>query len=94
MQPGTSPKGGADAFSMKAGPRGTLLIVSTAYRKTPLAISLHGVDGRTLAKEIVTMTPGGNRTWDFGNDLRAQGAYIVKISGPGVNLSKRIAIAK
>ncbi len=92
IQNGNFPKNGANAFSIKTGSRGELVIASQAGRKTSVMISLYDIDGRTLRAR-------SNKTFEIGNGPfvfethMPKGVYLLKITGSDINLSKRVAIA-
>lgn len=81
-----------DAFSIKAGYRGTVLIVSSVNRKTPVTISLFRVDGRTLERRVSTTLQKGNSTMILESDQGCNGVYIVRITGAEINVSKKIVL--
>jgi hypothetical protein len=85
---------GADVFSIKAGPRGTVLITSSISRKTPVTISLYGVDGRTLVDRVSRTFESGSSTCVLGSNCKGRGVYIVKITGTDINLSKKVVVAR
>jgi alpha-L-arabinofuranosidase len=81
----------AAAFSIKAGSRGSVLITSSLSRKTPVTISLYGMDGRTLISRTSRIFKAGSSTCVLKNTVSGNGVYLVKITGADVNLSKQIA---
>ena len=94
IQPGSFLKYGAEAFSIKSGSRGTVLITSSVSRKTPVTISLHSIDGRTLMEKSSIAFEAGNSACVLGNNLKGKGVYLVKITGDGINLSKQVVMTK
>jgi alpha-N-arabinofuranosidase len=94
-QPGTFLKNrGEDAFSIRSGSKGTVLISSSVSRKTPVTISLYGVDGRTLIDRVSKTFEPGNSACVLGNSGTGRGVYIVKITGADVNLTKQVVVAR
>jgi alpha-L-arabinofuranosidase len=94
VQPGSFRQNGADAFSVRAGSRGTVLVSSTVGQKTPVTISLYSVDGRTLIDRVSRSFEAGNSTCVLGNKGMGRGVCIVKITGADINLSKKVVIAR
>jgi alpha-N-arabinofuranosidase len=94
-QPGTSLKNrGEDAFSIRSGPNGSVLINSLISMKTPVTISLYGIDGRTLIDRASRTFEAGNSTCVLGSNAGGSGIYLVKITGPEVNFSKKVVLAR
>jgi alpha-L-arabinofuranosidase len=93
VEPGSMQSNIAEAFSIKAGSRGAVVITSSVRRAEPIAISLHRIDGRTLADGISQTLQAGKSSLVLGRDI-GKGVYIVKIAGEGINLSKRIVVAR
>ncbi|MEO7425029.1 MAG: alpha-L-arabinofuranosidase C-terminal domain-containing protein, partial [Fibrobacteria bacterium] len=93
LRKGRFPQGGTGAFSIQAGPRGSVIVTSSSNRKTPVTIALYDMDGRTLLSKT-------RKTFGIGNGAyvletgAADGLFLVKITGPGISLSKQVAIAK
>jgi alpha-L-arabinofuranosidase len=94
VQPGNSQSSRMNAFSIKAGHRGTVLVASSVKEKTPVTISLYGIDGRTLIDRTSRTFEAGMSTCVFGNTASGNGVYLVKITGAGINLAKQVVIAK
>jgi alpha-N-arabinofuranosidase len=95
QQPGAFQKNrGEDAFSIRSGSKGTVLISSSVSRKTPVTISLYGVDGRTLIDRVTRTFEPGNSACVLGNNGTGRGVYIVKITGADVNLTKEVVVAR
>jgi len=95
VQPKVFPKNrGEDGFSIRSGSKGTVLISSSVNRKTPVTISLYGVDGKTLIDRVSKTFQAGNSTFVLGSKVRAGGVYIVKITGADINLSKEVVVAR
>ena len=94
VQPGTLRKNGVGTVSIKAGPRGTVQITSSVSRKTPVTISLYGIDGRTLVDRTTRTFEAGNSSCDLGNKARGNGVYLVKITGAGINLAKQVIFTR
>jgi alpha-N-arabinofuranosidase len=94
VQPGTKHNNPADAFFVKAGPRGTVLVSSSMKEKTPVTISLYGIDGRTLINRTTRTFEAGKSACVLGNTASGNGVYLVKIAGVNVNLAKRVVIAR
>ena len=90
VQP-VNPQGkGSDAFSIKAGPRGTVLITSSVSRKTPVTVSLYGIDGRTLLDRVSRTFEPGSGACVLGNNAAGNGAFIVRITGKDINLTEKV----
>jgi alpha-L-arabinofuranosidase len=94
VQPGSNQHNLADAFSVKAGSRGTVLISSSMKEKTPVTIGLYGIDGKTLINRTSQTFAAGNSTCVLGNKISGNGIYLVKITGAGINLAKQVVVAK
>jgi alpha-N-arabinofuranosidase len=93
VQPG-SLKNRRDAYSIAAGPHGTVFITSPANRNTPVTVSLYGIDGRTLMSRTSRTFDAGGSTIVPGNEARGKGVCLVKLSGEGVNLYKHVVLAR
>ena len=94
VQPRSNQSNCADAFFIKAGSRGMVLITSSTSRKTPVTISLHSIDGRTLMEKSSIAFEAGNSACVLGNNLKGKGVCLVKITGDGINLSKQVVITR
>jgi alpha-N-arabinofuranosidase len=94
VQPGSLLNSRADAFSIKAGSRGTVLITSSVSRKTPVTISLYGIDGRTLMSRTSRTFEAGSGTCVLENKVSGNGVYLVKITGADVNITKQVVVAR
>jgi alpha-N-arabinofuranosidase len=79
-------------FAMK--PEAAFSITSSVSWKTPVTISLYGVDGRTLIDRVSRTFEAENSTCVLGNNYRGRGVYIVKITGADINLSKKVVVAR
>ena len=93
-QPGRLPIHRADAFSINAGSRGTVIITSLSSRKTPVTIGLYRADGRTLVKSLSAALQKGNCAVVLESDTKYDGIYIVRITDADINVSKKIFISK
>jgi alpha-L-arabinofuranosidase len=93
-KPGTSIRRSQDAFSIRAGSHGTVLVTSSVSRTTPVTISLYGVDGRTLIQRVSRTFQTGEQASVFEGGPLSNGIRIVRITGEGVSISKRIVVAK
>jgi len=93
-RPGIIQKKDADAFSIKAGPQGAVLVTSSVSRKTPVTISLYGIDGKTLIGKVEKTFQAGNSTCVLNNRCKGNSIIIVRIDGAGFNLSKKIVGVK
>ena len=82
-----------DAFSIKAGPQGTI-ITSSASRKTPVTISLYSVDGRVLLDKVSKTFDAGSNSFVLKNNTTGAGVYLVKINGTGINLTKQVIVSR
>jgi len=94
VQPSAFAMKAEDAFSIKAGSQGTVLITSSVSWKTPVTISLYGVDGRNLIDRVSRTFEAGNSTCVLGNNSNARGVYIVKITGADISFSKKVVVAR
>jgi len=94
VQPGSFRQNGADEFSIKAGSSGTVLITSLVNRKTPVTISLYGVDGSTLIDKVSKTFQAGNSISVLGGNSKDCGVYIVKITGTDINFSKQVMVTR
>lgn len=94
VQPTTFQMKAEDAFSIKAGSRGAVLITSLVSRKTPVTISLYSVDGRTLIDRVSRIFEAGNRTCVVGNKEGGRGVYVVKITGENIDFSKKVVVER
>lgn len=93
LRNGTFRERGAGAFSIEAGSRGTVIITSLTRRKMQVTIDLYAIDGRTLLSRHRKIF--GNGSGAFMLETGAgEGLFVVKIAGPGMSLSERIAIAE
>lgn len=86
-------KNDADAFSIKTGSRGMILITPSERCKAPLTVGLYSVNGRILVKKKSTIS-GENMTLNPGKEFRNDDIYILKIAGEGIDFSKRIVVAR
>jgi alpha-N-arabinofuranosidase len=94
VQPGSFMQNGEDAFSIKAGSHGTVLITSSVSQKTPVTVGLYGVDGRTLIDRVSRTFEAGNSTCVLKSNRLGRGVYLVKIAGEDINLSKKVVVAR
>lgn len=94
VQPAGLRNNQADAFSIKAGPNGTVLIASSVNRKTPVTISLLGIDGRTILDKTTRTFGAGSSACVLGNAKMGNGVYVVKIKGADINLSKQVVVSR
>lgn len=93
-RPSTIAMKAEDAFSIKAGSRGTVLITSSVSWKTPVTISLYRVDGRTLIDRVSRTFEAENSTCVLGNNSKGRGVYVVKITGENIDFSKKVVVAR
>ena len=80
-----------DAFSALAESNGSIMITSSALRKIPVTIGLYGSDGRTLISKFSQTIGQGKTSVALGKNL-GKGVFIVKITGQGIDLSKRVVL--
>lgn len=80
----------APTFSVTARPNGALLVTSRSASKKPVTISLYNANGRSIS----TTLQEGSGILTLGNDYRSNGVFILKITGDGINLSKRVAMIR
>ncbi|MBN2188631.1 MAG: T9SS type A sorting domain-containing protein [Chitinispirillaceae bacterium] len=94
--PGAFVKSYDDMFSIRAGSgsQGAVLVTSSVNRTTPVTISLYGVDGRTLVDRVSKTFTEGNSSCVLKSSRPGRGVYIVKIAGEGINLSRKIVMAR
>lgn len=83
----------ADAFSVKAGSNGTILISSSVSSKTPVTISLYGSDGKILVDKATNTFLNSNTNVVLGNAI-SKGIYLVKITGKNLNLTKQVVVVR
>lgn len=88
------PNNGSEAFSIKAGPRGTVLVSSSVATTIPVTINLFSVGGRVLLDRVSRTLEAGVATPVFGNGVPGNGVYIVKIAGDGIDISKKVVVAR
>ncbi|MBN2189313.1 MAG: hypothetical protein JW699_07650, partial [Chitinispirillaceae bacterium] len=84
-----------DAFLIKAGPRGTVLITSSVSHETPVTVSLYGVDGRTLVESFTGSFETGRKTlvWQPKSRVsRGTNVYIVRLKSGEVSISRRVVL--
>lgn len=84
----------AEDFSIKAGSNGTILIASSVNRKTPVTISLLGIDGRTVIDKTTRTFGAGSSACVLGNANLGNGVYVVRIKGADINLSKQVVVSR
>jgi alpha-N-arabinofuranosidase len=84
----------ADMFSVKAGAHGTVCITSSAYRNTPVTMSLYSADGRTLINRVTRTFTTVNRTVVLGNNVHGKGVYLLKINGGDATIFKQFVVAR
>jgi len=80
-----------DAYTVKSGARGTVVVSSSINRQTPIAIGLYGSDGKTLINQV-TRTPGAG-AMVIGSNLN-RGVYLVKITDGTISLMKQVIVTK
>jgi len=83
-----------DAFSIKAGQQGTVVITSSVIKNTPVTISLLGIDGRTIIDKTTRTFGAGSGACILGNANLGNGVYVVKIKGADINLSKQVVVSR
>lgn len=81
-------------FSISSGPNGTILINASMKQNTPVTIGLYSMDGKTLIESTLRTLQAGNSTYAIGNNLKSSGAYVVKITGSNINISRKILVSK
>lgn len=86
-------KYGTDAFSIKSGSQGTVLITSSVSCRSTVAISLCSIDGRISQKTISKVFQPGKCTLTIGRNV-GKGVYIVIINGAGFNLKQKIVVTR
>lgn len=77
-------------FNIRAGSNGTMHISYSENLKTALTINMYTADGRTLLCNKTKSIGSGDL--NIGNNL-GKGAYLVKVSGDNINISRLIVIA-
>jgi len=83
----------ANAFSVKPGVHGTVIVTSSVSQNTPVTISLYGIDGRNLIARTSRTFERGSACV-LGNNTISNGVYFVKIAGPSINLSKQVVVTR
>jgi alpha-L-arabinofuranosidase len=94
VRPGSLPENRAEAYSIRAGPRGEVLVAASVSLKTPVTIGLYRADGRSLVDRISTDLQKGKSTVILEGDHRGDGVYIVRITDAKINISKKIVVAR
>jgi alpha-N-arabinofuranosidase len=82
-------------FSIKAAQNGALEIRCTSVQKNPLYASLYSIDGRLVAKQLITQDMSGTTTisWKPTGIKLTDKMYTIKIEGNGVLFSQKISLA-
>ncbi|MBN1759454.1 MAG: hypothetical protein JW863_14090 [Chitinispirillaceae bacterium] len=81
---------GADAFSIRAGSHG-VIITSMKELASPVTVTLYRLDGKTVLESGNFMS---GKTCTLGKNITGTGVFLVKITGPEVNLSQQVVLAK
>jgi len=80
----------ANAFSVKSGANGSIIVSSSVSMETPVLLSLYSADGKTLIESSKSLNAG---SCILGNNI-GKGIYFVKITGNNLNLTKQIVVGK
>ncbi len=91
VRPGHMGRIGQEVFSVRPGLNGITVTSSMGSNSARRTVSLLSLDGKTLV-ESKSFSSGGICT--LGRNLRGTGVYLVKITGPGVDLSKQVVLAR
>jgi hypothetical protein len=83
----------ANAFSVKPGVHGTVIVTSSVSQNTPVTISMYGIDGRNLIARTSRTFERGSACV-LGNNTIGNGVYLVKIAGPSINFSKQVIVTR
>ncbi len=96
VKPGSFLKNSADSFSIKSGPRGTVIITSSVRRSTPVNITLYSVDGRTLVESFTGTREPGNKSIIRRpkNPNMGTNVYIIRMKTGEVTKSQRIVFKR
>ncbi len=86
-------KANVPLFNVKSSPDGRIIINTSTKSKTPLKISLYGIDGRNLLNNASAEVEPGVSSYSLGTNLK-KGIYVVKISYEGIDISRQVVIAK
>lgn len=82
----------SDAFSIKAGPQGAVMVASSISRKTPVTIGLYTVTGKLMSKMAIDFQ-SPNKAYSLCSNLNS-GIYMVRIEGNNSGFSKNITIVR
>jgi hypothetical protein len=84
---------GVGSLSIKAGAHGKVAVSSSVSRKTPVTISLYGIDGRVLIDRVSKTLEAGNNICIL-NNVKSKGVYLVRITGADLNVSKQVVLTR
>ena len=86
----------ADEFSIKTAAGGRIAVNYPATHKTPVRLSLYGIDGRTLVETYNGAIEAGQKTlvWQPKNCNIGTNVYIVKLEAGEVTTSERLVITR
>jgi alpha-L-arabinofuranosidase len=90
LQNGSLPNSTPDVFSIKSGLRGSVLITSSMSQKTPITVSLHSIDGRSLGESFALASGKSSFVWRPKNRHLGTNVYVVKIRAGECIRSQRI----
>lgn len=91
-QPGNMMEHAINTFTVKAGPGRAVVISSSACMKTPVTVSLYGIDGRALIDRVSTKLDSGNNIRILENTLKSRGVYLVRITGDNLDLTQQVLV--
>jgi alpha-N-arabinofuranosidase len=85
-----------DAYSINATRCGKIIVTYAAARKTPVRLTLYGIDGRAIMDRFNgTFTPGHNHCiWQPKRGTAGTSTYIVKMESGGVTKSRRVVLTR
>jgi alpha-N-arabinofuranosidase len=85
-----------ELFSISTMTGGRIVVNYTATRKTPVNLSLYGVDGRTIVESFSgTLEPGEKSlVWQPKYRIMGTGAYVVKMTAGEVTKTQRVVLAR
>ena len=83
-----------NAFAIKTGSHRSILISSSTAIKTPVTVSLYGIDGRTLIDRFTTTFDDGKKMYVLGNGRLGRGVYLVRINGENVNVAEKVIVSR
>ncbi len=86
------PKISNESFNVKTGTDGKIAVISSINSDSPISISLYSIDGKTLLNKSLTTLCQNQDICVFDKPM-SKGAYLIKLTGSGVNLTKRVFVS-